>query len=184
MDSCQAPGRSCQHLNFCFPGKTEHFYWLRTKELCWEASAVSFKFFFIFLSISTFFLGFSQQLLSSFKNRAKIQMFFTQMEQFSDYVTRKFGPLYFNCCAFMSMETYFLQNHGGAFGKFHKTYLWKIDINLRHFYAKWELWKIAKNNRNRKIYIWFCLECAMFSDFHFVYCTVFGFISLFLHFFS
>ena len=26
MDSCQALGRSCQHLNFCFPGKTEHFY--------------------------------------------------------------------------------------------------------------------------------------------------------------
>ena len=43
MDSCQAPGRSCQHLNLCFPGKTEHFYWLRTKELCWEASALSFK---------------------------------------------------------------------------------------------------------------------------------------------
>ena len=52
MDSCQAPGRSWQHLNFCFPGKTEHFYWLRTKELCWEASAVSFTFLFVFLSSS------------------------------------------------------------------------------------------------------------------------------------
>ena len=50
VDSCEAPARSCQHLNFCFPGKTEHFYWLRTKELCWEASAVSFNFFYIFLS--------------------------------------------------------------------------------------------------------------------------------------
>ena len=57
MDSCQAPGRSCQHLNFCFPGKTEHFYWLRTKELCWEAIAVSFNFFFIFLSSSLTFLS-------------------------------------------------------------------------------------------------------------------------------
>ena len=49
---------------FFFPGKTEHFYWLRTKELCREASAVSFKFFFIFLSISSIFLDFSQQLLN------------------------------------------------------------------------------------------------------------------------
>ena len=24
VDSCQAQERSCQHLNFCFPGKTEH----------------------------------------------------------------------------------------------------------------------------------------------------------------
>ena len=60
VDSCQAPGRSCQHLNFCFPGKTEHFYWLRTKELCWEASAVSFNFFFIFLSSSLTFLSSSK----------------------------------------------------------------------------------------------------------------------------
>ena len=57
VDSCQAPGRSCQHLNFCFPGKTECFYWLRTKEHCWEASAVSFNFFFIFLSRSLPFLS-------------------------------------------------------------------------------------------------------------------------------
>ena len=57
VDSCQALGRSCQHLNFCFPGKTEHFYWLRTKELCWEACAVSFNFFFIFLSSSLTFLS-------------------------------------------------------------------------------------------------------------------------------
>jgi len=83
VDSCQALARSCQHLIF-FPGKTEHFYWLRTKELCWEASAVSFNFFFVFLSS---FLDFSQHLLnfcldflSSFKNRAKIQMFLTQNE--------------------------------------------------------------------------------------------------------
>ena len=102
MDSCQAPGRSCQHLNFCFPGKTEHFYWLRTKELCWEASAVSFNFFFVFLSSSSIFLDFSQHLLnfcldflSSFKNRAKIQMFLTQNEPDTDHVTRKIGPLYF-----------------------------------------------------------------------------------------
>ena len=47
VDSCQAPVRNCQHLNFCF---LEHFYWLRTKELCWEARAVSFNFFFIFLT--------------------------------------------------------------------------------------------------------------------------------------
>ena len=60
VDSCQAPTRSCQHLNFCFPGKTEHFYWLRTKELCWEASAVSFNFFFIFLSSSLTFLSSSK----------------------------------------------------------------------------------------------------------------------------
>ena len=26
VDSCQAPTRSCQLLNFCFPGKTEQFY--------------------------------------------------------------------------------------------------------------------------------------------------------------
>ena len=51
-DSCQAPERSCQNLNFCFPIKTERFYWLRTMRLCWEASAVSFNFFFIFLSSS------------------------------------------------------------------------------------------------------------------------------------
>ena len=55
------------------PGKTEHFYWLRTKELCWAASAVSFNFFFTFLSSSSIFswlfsaalkvfFGFSQQL--------------------------------------------------------------------------------------------------------------------------
>ena len=25
VDSCQAPGRICQHLNFCFPCKTEPF---------------------------------------------------------------------------------------------------------------------------------------------------------------
>ena len=55
VDSCQALGKSCQHLNFYFPCKTEHFYWLRTKELCWEASAVSFNFFFIFLSSSRTF---------------------------------------------------------------------------------------------------------------------------------
>ena len=84
MDSCQAPGRSCQHLNFCFPGKTEHFYWLRTKEFCWEASAVSFNFFFIFLSSFLTFswlfsaalkllLEFSQQL----QKCSKLQIFFT-----------------------------------------------------------------------------------------------------------
>ena len=54
--------------------------------------------FSLFFSVSPqFFLDFSQQLLSSFKNRMKIQMFLTQMEQFSDHVTRKFGPLYFTC---------------------------------------------------------------------------------------
>ena len=62
VDSCQAPGRSCQHLNFCFPCKTEHFYWLGTKELCWEASVVSFNFFFIFLSSSLTLLSNSKNL--------------------------------------------------------------------------------------------------------------------------
>ena len=102
MDSCQDPKRNCQHLIYCFPGKTEHFYWLRTKELCWEASAVSFNFFIVFLSSSSIFLDFSQHLLnfcldflSSFKNRAKIQMFLTQNEPDTDHVTRKIGPLYF-----------------------------------------------------------------------------------------
>ena len=86
--------------------------------------------------------------------------------------------------AFITTETYFLKKHGGfLLGKFHKPYLWKVNKNLRHFYVKWELRKVEKNNWNGKIYIWFCLECSMFSDFHFVYCTVFGFISLFLHFF-
>ena len=31
VDACQALSRSCQQLNFYFPGKTEQFYWLRTK---------------------------------------------------------------------------------------------------------------------------------------------------------
>ena len=52
VDSCQASGWSCQHLIFLFSWQNRNFYWLRTKELCWEASAVSFKFFFIFLSSS------------------------------------------------------------------------------------------------------------------------------------
>ena len=33
---------SCEHLNFCFPAKTEHFYWLRSQcskpELSWEVA--------------------------------------------------------------------------------------------------------------------------------------------------
>ena len=81
---------------FCFPGKTEHFYWLRTKELCWEASAVSFKFFFIFLSISSSFSWlFSAAPQQLQKPRENSNVLNTNGASF-DQVTRKFGPLYFN----------------------------------------------------------------------------------------
>ena len=80
---------------FCFPGKTEHFYRLRTKELCWEASAVSFKFFFIFLSISSSFSWlFSAAPQQLQKPRESSNVLNTNGASF-DQVTRKFGPLYF-----------------------------------------------------------------------------------------
>ena len=76
MGNCEYPARSCQHLNFCFSGKIEHFYWLRTKELCWEASTFSLFFSaapWLFSTALKLLLGFSQQL----QKRTKIQMFST-----------------------------------------------------------------------------------------------------------
>ena len=48
VDSCRDAARSFQHLNFCFPGKTE----LSLIFIDWEASADSLNFFIIFLSSS------------------------------------------------------------------------------------------------------------------------------------
>ena len=40
---------------------------------------------------------------------------------------------------------------GFFLGKCHKTYLIRININLRHFYVMRELWKVVKNNQNRNM---------------------------------
>ena len=81
MREKSAPARSCQHLNFFF---------LVNQNIAtdWEPKNSSEKSvqlassFSLFFSVSPqVFLDFSQQLLSSFKNRAKIQMFLTQMER-------------------------------------------------------------------------------------------------------
>ena len=31
LDYCEDPAISCENLNFCFPAKTERFYWLRSQ---------------------------------------------------------------------------------------------------------------------------------------------------------
>ena len=66
----QARARSCQHLNFCFPSISTDWVPKKSAEKPVQLA-------------STFSLFFSAALilvLSSFKNRAKIQMFSTQME--------------------------------------------------------------------------------------------------------
>ena len=67
VNSCQAPGKSCQHLIFCFPGKTE------PKNFAEKPMQLASTFFFIFLSSSLTFPSSSQQL----QKCAKDQMFLT-----------------------------------------------------------------------------------------------------------
>ena len=52
-----------------FPGKTEHFYWLRTKKLCWEACAVSF--YFLFFSAAPWLFSAGLKLLLDFLSSSK-----------------------------------------------------------------------------------------------------------------
>ena len=83
----QAPARSCQHLNFCFLGISTD--WVPKKSAEKPVQLAS--------TFSLFFSAALKLLLSSFKNRAKIQMFLTQTELILiTWHVLKIGPLYFN----------------------------------------------------------------------------------------